>query len=174
MLEYDESLVDRYGSYGISLIGEDVVRKEASFSQRSNFEFIRNLVNHLIQTPDPMVVPVFRFETLEEDPPKTEGAWGTYKYAYEMKRLPKLSEAEKTIISRVIGHYKPVPTDTPDPTFQRYWKENSSLMEFMNKVLDDGNYTDLHSGNFLKDHDGSYRIIDLEGFYKYPLIGNRQ
>jgi hypothetical protein len=44
------------------------------------------------------------------------------------------------------------------------WKEYPKLMNFINTVFSQKRYTDIHSGNFMKDEDGEYRIIDLEGF----------
>ena len=168
MFKYDENIESRYG---IKLISDQVVRKTASFSQRSSFEWIRQLSNHLIANPDPMVVPIYRFEVLEER--ETESArWGTYRYAYEMKRLPMLDKNEKELITKVISNYGPVDRDTPDPILRGGWRELPKLMEFMNKVLADGNYTDLHNNNFLKDQEGNYLIIDIEGFSRYPGLGS--
>ena len=169
-MKYDDNLAQRYG---ITLVDDRVVRKVSQYSQRQNFEFIRDLVNHLIQNPNPMVVPIYRFEVLEETTEKENPHWGTYKYAYEMMRLPMLDKDEKELITKVIGNYHPVPRDTVDPGFQRAWRGLPKLMEFMNKVLADGFYTDLHNQNFLKDEEGEYRIIDLEGFRTYPGVHDR-
>jgi hypothetical protein len=170
-MKYDENLESRNG---IKIVNDRTVRKEAQFSTRESFEWIRKLVLHLIVSPNPMVVPVYRFEVMEETSEKDNPRWGTYKYAYEMMRLPMLSNEEKSLIMRLIREYRPVTRDHDDVSIQRGWKEYPTLVEFMNRVLADGNYTDLHDGNFLKDEDGNYRIIDLEGFYKYPPLGNRQ
>lgn len=167
MFKYDENVEQRYG---IKLLSDQVVRKEASFSQRNSLDWIMRLCNHLIANPDPMVVPIYRFEVLEEKPDNGSN-WGVYRYAYEMMRLPMLDKEEKELITRAIGHYRPTTRDVPDATLQRGWRELPKLMEFMNKVLADGHYTDLHNGNFLKDQDGEYRIIDLEGFHTYPGLG---
>jgi hypothetical protein len=121
-----------------------------------------------------MVVPVFRFEVLEEVNEKRNPRWGVYKYAYEMRRLPMLDKDEKDLITRLIAQYRPVTRDHVDPYIQRGWREYPALVEFMNQVLYDGFYTDLHNGNFLKDEEGNYRIIDLEGFSQYPGVGKRQ
>jgi hypothetical protein len=51
----------------------------------------------------------------------------------------------------------------------RLRKEYPDLAAFMDEVLRQGRYRDVHSGNFLKDEDGSYKIIDLEGFINTPL-----
>jgi hypothetical protein len=119
-----------------------------------------------------MVVPVYRFEVLEETDEKDSPTWGTYKYAYEMMRLPYLHKDEKDLISTLIGIYRPVTRDDSNPAVQQGWRELPKLVEFMNKVLGDGHYTDLHNQNFLKDQEGNYRIIDLEGFRRYPGVGD--
>lgn len=168
MFKYDENVEQRYG---IKLISDVVVRKEANFSQRSNFNWIRKLCLHLIANPDPMVVPIYSFEVLEEKPESDKSPWGTYRYAYEMMRLPMLDRDEKSLITTLIGHYHPVTRDNPKPEIQKGWRELPKLVEFMNVVLGQGNYTDLHNNNFLKDQEGNYRIIDLEGFRKYPGVG---
>ncbi len=166
-MKYDENIESRYG---IKLISDRVVRKEAQLSQRGNFRFVRDLANHLIQNPNPMVVPIYRFEVLEETPEKENIHWGVYKYAYEMMRLPMLDKDEKDTITKLIGIYNPVTRDHPDPVVRSAWHNFPNLVEFMNRVLADGHYTDLHNGNFLKDEVGNYRIIDIEGFRRYPGI----
>ena len=168
MLRYDET-VDRL--YGITLSSDQVVRKEYSFSDFEGFKLIKRLVNHFIKHPDPMVVPVFKFETLIEKFDVGSTTFGTFSYAYEMKRLFMLDHTEKDIISTCIRKYKPTTRDDPDPRIQRAWRENQNLVEFMNTVLGQGRYNDLHSGNFLKDENEEYKIIDLEGFMKYPADG---
>lgn len=167
MFKYDENVE---GRYGIKLVGDRIIRKEAGFGDRVAFNLIRRIVNHFIAFPSPLVVPVYRFEVLEEHD-NMNGNWGTYKYAYEMRRLCMLSREEKTVINRVFRHVTPIKRDNPDPEIQACWKEFPQLVEFMNAVLTEGRYNDLHDGNFLKDENGDYKIIDLEGFMKYPLDG---
>ena len=165
MFKYDEN-VDRL--YGIELVNDLTIRKTAQFSSRNYFEWIQKLCNHLIANPHPMVVPVYRFEVL--DVPQDNSNWGSYKYAYEMMRLPKLSGEEKNALNITLSHrYRP---DHPDlvPVKRDYL----AMYKFMQQVCDEENYTDLHDGNFLKDQEGNYRIIDLEGFARFPGLGNRE
>lgn len=170
-MKYDDNVEQRYG---IKLVNDRVVRKEAQFSTRESFEWIRTLVLHLLTYPNPMVVPVYRFEVLEEVPSEQNSNWGTYRYAYEMMRLPMLSSEEKRLITTLIQNRRPVNRDDPRPSIQEGWKEYPTLVEFMNRVLAEGSYTDLHDNNFLKDEEGNYRIIDLEGFGNYPGLGSRR
>ncbi len=160
--------------FGISLVNDRVVRKEAQFSTRESFEWIRKLVLHLLANPNPMVVPIYSFEVVEETNEQENARWGVYKYAYEMMRLPMLTKEEKNIITKMIARRGNVQRDDPNPDFQQGWQEYPTLMVFMNRVLADGYYTDLHDNNFLKDEEGNYRIIDLEGFGSYPDLGYRR
>jgi len=165
MFKYDQN-VERYG---IKLVNDRVIRKEAQFSTYKHFEFLSRLARHLIANPDPTVVPVYKFEVLEEAP---EGKlWGTFRYAYEMMRLPMLSREEKSAINTFFQHRYNM-NRSEDPYLLRDKREFPELAKFMSKVFDDDNYTDLHDGNFLKDEEGNYRIIDLEGFSRYPGVGH--
>lgn len=165
MFQYDET-VDRL--YGIELVNDMTIRKTAQFSHLPYFNWIQKLVNHLIANPDPMVVPVYRFEVLE-DAPNAGRSWGSFKYAYEMMRLPKLSNDEKDALNDIIcNRWK---DQEAHPAVVRARREYPELYSFMMKVFDNGNYTDIHDGNFLKDQEGNYRIIDLEGFASYPGLG---
>lgn len=171
MLKYDENVESRFG---IKLVNDQVVRKEYGFSDKESFNLVQRLCNHFINHPDPMVVPVLRFEVLE-DSEKNNQRFGTFKYAYEMKRLFMLSHEEKDIIETCIRSYfnSSLNKDNPDARVQLAWKNNSKLVEFMKTVLEQGRYNDLHSGNFLKDENEDYKIIDLEGFMRYPANGQQ-
>jgi hypothetical protein len=168
MFKYNQNL----GVYGLTLVTDRIVRKEASSFRIERFNFIRKLVNHLIAYPDPMVVPVYKFEILGS-PSSRNSPWNAFSYAYEMMRLPMLSRDEKSLINKMISHRYILDQDDFHPDLKKGQREFPKLFKFMKRVIDDENYTDLHDGNFLKDEDGNYRIIDLEGFYKYPGVGNR-
>jgi len=170
-MKYDDNVESRYG---IKLVDDRTIRKEAEFSQRENFEWIRKLVLHLIANPDPMVVPIYRFEVITETSDRDDRRWGHYKYAYEMMRLPMLTHDEKELITAMIQRRWTSNNPPPDATIEEGRRNFPDLVAFMTRVLAEGNYTDLHDNNFLKDEQGNYRIIDLEGFSRYPSIGNRQ
>ena len=169
-MKYDDNVEQRYG---IKLVNDRVVRKEAQFSTRESFEWIRGLVLHLLANPNPMVVPLYRFEVMEETPSKNNSHWGTYRYAYEMMRLPMLSREEKSLITAMIQRKYQL-DNYSDPVIKDGQRDLPELFAFMKRVLDDGYYTDLHDNNFLKDEEGNYRIIDLEGFGSYPGLGQRR
>lgn len=169
MFKYDENIEQRMG---ITLVSDSVVRKEYSYGSRNAFEWIQKLCNHLIANPDPMVVPVYKFEVLEIHD-KPDSRWGTYRYAYEMKRLFMLNREEKELISTLVqtNGYNPVERDHPHEKIKRGWQEIPDLMNFMNQVFADKQYNDIHNQNFLKDENGEYKIIDLEGFSEYRGLG---
>ncbi len=152
--------------YGLTLVGEDRVRKEAAFTTREAYLHTKAVINHFIRIPDPMVVPVYSFEELEAH---LDCQYGTYRYAYTMKRLALLDYDEKRIIDEFHSWSSEVERDHHNEWFRRGWREYPQLMDFMNVVYRQKRYRDLHGGNFLKDENGDYKIIDLEGFSTYPL-----
>lgn len=166
-MKYDENVESRWG---ITLASDQVVRKEYSYSREESFNWIRGLVLHLISNPDPMVVPVYRFEDLRGAPKKDHYE---FRYAYEMMRLFMLTREEKYFIDVLARRKHSNLRDTEDPDVLRGKKEMPELFNFMVDVIEQGHYNDIHDGNFLKDDQGNYRIIDLEGFTTYPGMGPR-
>lgn len=169
-MKYDENVESRYG---ITLVNDKVIRKEGLLGRRESLDYITRLINHLIMYPDPTVVPVYRFEVLEEKPESRTSGWGTFKYAYEMMRLPMLSREEKDAMNTFISNRHNLTGEHVPPHVVSAKLEFPELFQFMSKVFSDGNYTDIHDGNFLKDEQGNYRIIDLEGFARYPGVDGR-
>lgn len=165
MIKYDDNISMHYG---IKLLNDTTVLKQAVLGTRECFECIRKLCNHFILYPDPMVVPVYSFE-FEELPNSCHPAYGTYKYSYTMKRLGMLSAGEKQLIEWMIYEKRM----RLSPNAMRDLKEGMEhfpeLSKFMKEVINMNRYSDMHSGNFLIDTDGSYKIIDIEGFIKAPL-----
>lgn len=165
-MKYDPNIESRNG---ITLIDEHRVRKEAQLSTREGFDYTRAVVKHFIRKPDPMVVPVYTFEVIEETPEK-ESRYGTYIYAYEMMRLGMLSRDERAVIDVSYPYYhNGIPVDVKHDILQMGWRSYPKLLKFLNVVFQQQRYSDIHSGNFMKDQDGDYRIIDLEGFNGSPL-----
>jgi hypothetical protein len=154
--------------YGLTLVGEDKarVRKEASFSTRECYIHTKAVINHFIRNPDPLVVPIYSFEELEAT---LDNQYGTYRYAYTMKRLGMLDSDERRIIDEFHSWDSEVDRDHHSEWFRLGWKQYPTLMDFMNVVHRQKRYRDLHGGNFLKDENNDYKIIDLEGFSTYPL-----
>ena len=166
VMKFDQNVE---GRYGIKLVDEFTIRKEAHLSTRESFKYIQAVVNHFIHNPDPMVVPVYKFEVIESTDDDTR--YGKYVYAYEMMRLGMLDEDERDVLDHAYRYYgKEIPADPIEESLRLGWKRYPKLMNFINTIFSQGRYTDIHSGNFLKDQDGEYRIIDLEGFTAFlPL-----
>ena len=151
---------------GLKLISDTVVRKNASFSRIEAIDFIERLANHLISNPNSTIVPIYRFKRLGR-------VGGSYQYHYDMMRMGILSVNEKQVIDDLCRNYYNYGSITlvlkKNPSYNKDYKE---LVSFMSKTFKDKRYIDLHSGNFMKDMDDNYRIIDIEGFYSYthPLL----
>jgi hypothetical protein len=148
--------------YGLSLVDEAIVRKEASTSMRDSYLAIKMLCEHFIAHPDPLVVPVYAFQTLSEG----VGDYGTFTYSYDMKRLGQISRDEKDLISNFTDSYN----SFGQATLSRIMKDYPRLMPFLEKVQEQDRYVDLHSGNVRVNEDGDYQLIDLEGFIIIPLV----
>lgn len=162
-MRYDNNLP---AHFGLTLVSDSRVRKEASFTTREAYLHTKAVINHFIRYPDPMVVEVYSFEEIEAT---LDNKYGTYVYAYEMKRLAMLDYEEKRIINEFHDWDSEVQRDHHNEWFRKGWREYPNLMNFMNTVYRQKRYRDLHGGNFLKDENGEYKIIDLEGFSTYPL-----
>ena len=147
-MKYDHSISKRFG---FSLIGDTIVRKKAYAHNEAKLYSIEAICQHFIHYPDPMVVPVYNFKILEKPIFKHSRRL----YQYDMKRLYMLNKEEKLLINdnyRKGCHYHDDKNGYP------------KLVKFMNKVIEQRKYLDIHDQNILKDEDGNYRLIDLEGF----------
>lgn len=141
------------------------VRKTARSSMKSNFQFMKALCNHLINNPDQMIVPVYSFEVLEDD------NRNQFRYSYDMMAMGMLSREDKDIVNLIscrVDHYGQTPDD-PDPNIRSCWDRRPELMCFLDKLVRMNRYFDLHDGNIMIDHEENYKVIDLEGFIRYPL-----
>ena len=132
----------------IKVINKDTIRKVyAAYSIEG--DFIEMVCCYLIENPHPLIVPIYKFEGNFED------NW--CHYSYDMKLLTPISEEEACIVNNARN-------DTNNfgiSALSRF--TNRRLVTFLQKVLVDGIYWDLHGGNVMKDQDGNYLLIDLEG-----------
>jgi hypothetical protein len=153
---------------GLRLVNDHVVRKTVHLTTREAFLFMQAVLKHFITYPDPMVVPVHRYDVIQAT---LDNVYGTFSYSYDMQRLGMLSENEKEIIESAyyLRHgLTPYALDH-EKTIQMGRKHYPNLVKFITRVLDEDRYRDTHCGNFLKDENQDYRIIDLEGYMRYPL-----
>lgn len=149
--------------YGITVISDRVIRKQAYTSTRSGFEAIEAVCRHFMRHPNPLVVPVYDFQA--EHIPFSR--WGAHRYHYDMMRMGILTEDEKHFIRRVADKWC---WDNLDPNRELYFNQfrgtNDKLLLFIKQILMEGRYNDFHIGNIMKDEDEQFRLVDLEGFGK--------
>lgn len=145
----------------ISYIG-DVVRKRGRFSRLEKFLILKKLANHLIENPSPTIVPILKFEDLGFDLED-----GSYQYTYDMVRLNPLSQMEIKIVSHVVEAWheiRDLPSESKSETIINGWSYFPKLLTFLENIITEKRYGDLHDGNVMLDRDYNYRLIDLEGF----------
>lgn len=150
---------------GVQLLEDgETIRKTAHCSELKTLEFMEAIANHFIAYPDPMVVPVYRFEVIHKT--RHESV-----YSYDMMRLGILSETERDLIDRVGDLHDSYGRDACFREHEMYSgrHEYPMLFEFLKIVTQQQRYWDIHSGNILMDPEGNYRLIDLEGFLHTPL-----
>jgi hypothetical protein len=165
---------------GLEYIGNGfTIRKTSCCSSKETLEFMQALCLHLISHPDPMIVPVVGFEDLGQESDHL------FTYTYDMVRLGELTKQEKEIIWEVVRAKGSCPSDeniglpSPDPlhifredakiTSEQAWQQYPQLMQYLDEVIKQGRYFDLHDENIMRDEDGQMRLIDLEGFLNTPL-----
>lgn len=169
MIQYDENLSERYG---IKLLDHKTVEKTAQLGNKESWECFLTIIGHFKDNHDPMVVPIYDFEVLKQPEDETV-AWGVqYKYRYTMKRLGLLTSGEKQLISdmREVSIYGDKSYGAnPSKRLLTSKAEYPELTRFMEVVIAQKRYLDIHDNNFLKDEDESYKVIDLEGFIYTPL-----
>jgi len=125
------------------------------------------LVKHFINHPDPLVVPVSRFEIIEN-------TQYNHRYSYDMEFLGMLSKEEKLFIDRVGDLHDQFGADALNQDYDLYPERHSlpRLFSYLKEVIALNRYHDLHAGNIMIDLDENYRIIDLEGFYYFSLYNS--
>lgn len=139
------------------------ILKRAECSSESTFAYMQALCEHLIRTPHPEIVPVLSFHTVSK-------GFFHYRYNYTMQKMNHLSNFEKSVIHIWSGINDVADSVTP----KKYTEEEAESitkagLEYCPKLvnlMEDWQhlYFDIHAGNIMKDDDGEYRLIDLEGF----------
>lgn len=146
----------------LRFIKQDRIRKKGYTSLKSTVDFVQNLCQSLIEKPDPMIVPVYAFKYIGYNSNN-----GYYSYTYDMLALGIISEQEKNVINLISDRWdrwKELPSKTREQRVLDCWANHRPLMQFLEKVIKDNKYHDLHSGNIMMDLEENYRLIDLEGF----------
>jgi hypothetical protein len=151
----------------LSIVGKERhIRKKAYIHNCKDFLHVQTIIKHFIRNPDPLVVPAYNYEMISGD---LNDRYGQFHYSYDMKRLFKLTKMERDWVDEA-GYVKWNHYSFNTLEWGTRSKENPTLVGFLKEVIAQNKYNDFHSGNFLKDNDGSYRIIDLEGFLKGESI----
>lgn len=143
---------------GLTLVSDLVVRKTSQYYSIIARNYIRDVVHYFEKNPCSYVVKAWNYKELPINKSNH------YTYSYDMERLGLISSEEKNIIA-IIVKYENVSLSS----YPQYWSSHPSLMGFLQTVIEDGKYDDLHDGNVMIDTQENYRLIDLEGFIKYPL-----
>jgi hypothetical protein len=167
MIRYNDNFSELYG---ITLVSDRIVRKTCVASTEDYYLFIKALCRHFMLRPDPMVVPIYDFQTISIEALPGH-RYGTYKYSYDMKRLGLLDKDERALINQVAheNSYYGRPATCDNPRLAPYHKTHPRLLGFMEQVCQMKRYHDIHCGNFMKDEQEEIRIIDIEGFIDPPL-----
>lgn len=144
----------------IDYLPNNIVRKTCVCEDPYSMEFMGVLINHFMKCPDPDVVPIFKYKKIKK-----------LMYAYDMAQLELTSEQEDQLIDEVgdaaFSHGKRACTvvEFAHPGVREVFP---TLFPFLEKIILEDKYWDLHSGNVMI-HNGNYKLIDLEGFLNEPL-----
>lgn len=155
------------------LLDNGRVRKTEYFSTEESFKFILAIVEHFIQHPDPMVVPVYDYGIVSQRK-------HDYAVSYDMMRCGLLEEDEKQFVDCVgeawdtygVDLWKRLEQGTCTRHAEElisFSREQPELAKFLTEVVHQNRYQDLHSGNVMRDEDNNFVLIDLEGFIRTPL-----
>lgn len=155
LYESGDYLKEKY-SFGIEVTSDRVVRKHAMASTKEMFDIIQAICLHFLRHPNRLVVPIYAFEATCIPSSK----YAAHAYHYDMMRMGSLTNDEKLFF----GSYRYHANKEVDG-----YKNHTKLASFLDEVLAEGTYRDLHDMNVMKDEDDNYRLIDLEGFYLSPL-----
>jgi len=153
---YEGGWLEAKYDFGIEVISDRVVRKHAMASNKEMFDIIQAICLHFINHPNKLVVPTYSFKAGSIAGSK----YNAHSYHYDMMRMAPLSHDEMMFLSS----YRHAANNTVD-NYNHYRK----LADFLDKVMSEGRYRDLHDMNVMKDEDDNFRLIDLEGFYLSPL-----
>jgi hypothetical protein len=153
-------------AYGLELLDENTVRKTASAWREENFDFMSVLCKHLMAHPNPLIIPVLDFQEIPRKNLKVENWQSNREYFYDMPRCGDISHDEKLVVDQVWSAYHRHGRIEHEKA-EKY----PALMSFLEEVIIEDHYHDLHSGNIMTFPDSKYGmvLIDLEGFTALPL-----
>jgi len=153
----------------VELISDSIIRKTEHFGMQESATMMEAILKHFITHPDPMVVQVYNYDIINYKK-------HDYVISYDMMRCGLLEPDEKDLVNRVGDLWDRFGTKAccQDDNQLNVGKQNfPELFSFLKKVVEQGRYLDLHSGNVMRDIDENYVLIDLEGFIRFPFSDHR-
>lgn len=143
--------------HGLQLVNQFSVRK-TSFVNKFYLNQLKEFIEPLVGMPRNDIVPVYNFSFNPEIDSNN-----LYEYSYRMQRLYPLTSKEEEIVDSSVVN---LGTEWEDKcgimVFAK--KNNPTLYNFLSRVLLNLKYKDMHGGNVMKNKEGVYLTIDLEGF----------
>jgi hypothetical protein len=145
----------------IDFLKNGVVRKTCICENAYSMEYMDAVINHFIRHPDPMIVPVSNYRKVKK-----------LMYTYDMTKLDQLSPEENDLVDELgdmhfdFGAKACSRLEMKHPGVREVFPV---LFPFLEQVVSEEKYWDIHSGNIMVRNINDYRLIDLEGFVNEPL-----
>jgi hypothetical protein len=146
---------------GLCLIDQFSVRKTATL-HGERFRKFNSFMKDLVGSYRDDIVPIFDFKIIDCQP---GGDDEIYKYSYDMMRLYPLCDDEKDIIDACYNNLGTV-WENESKTLLMGKDLYPSLVRFLRRALFELKYKDMTVDNVMKNEDGIYFLIDIEGFFE--------
>lgn len=147
----------------VTLLSNGMIRKTVHVSSYEEVEAMSLLISYFKKNSDPKVVTHLNFKII--------GDYNEYAYRYDMVRCGLLPPKERLFVDMVGDIHDSYGRETFQHSSIRYEKEKfPKLYDFLEQVVYENRYWDLHSGNVMLNEDWDYVLIDLEGFIRHPLL----
>lgn len=149
----------------VELLANGRVRKTNETSLKKFFNSCQELIINQMLKPEPWIVPVYQFDIIKIYEP----LYGcpSYKYYYDMMRCGLLSLEERTFVNFVgdlWDRHSVLTFKYAKDELSEYKEKHPKLFNFLQFVVEETKYADLHSGNVMINEEEEYCLIDLEGF----------
>lgn len=146
----------------VEILDNGNVRKTLVNRNPDWMKYMTALLGHFTKHPEPHVVPIYDYQILSDS-----------SYQYDMMRCGLLTDDERMFIS-IVGdlhdRYKIAACQVKDAELMAYKDKHPKLFKFLQMIVEEDRYWDIHSGNILLNEDGEYCLIDLEGYMRLPLL----
>jgi hypothetical protein len=151
-----------------------LVRKTDYFRTYERLQLLQKMCHSLMNHPDLLVVPIVSFQEEERQLCSYSENEYNYYYSYDMLTLHSISKDEELLIDKLadfqsIHRRSPFEAQIEAVTMgQIHFPE---LTRFIQTVMEQNRYHDLHSQNVMIDNNGQFKLIDIEGFLITPYNG---